>query len=176
MARAHHVAETSATRFSAAGGVGVVLRFGWLYGPSARQSEAFLALARQHLCVMLGPPHTSASTIHVADACAAVAAALTIPAGTYTIVDDEPVTQHTYANARATAAGREVCLKILGRLALLFGDRTTSLMRSLRASNACFRKASGRAPRYPMHARGLDSHSQCSRTASTGVEWSSVVI
>jgi hypothetical protein len=36
-----------------------------------------------------------------------------------------------------------------GRAALLFGDRLTSLTRSLRVNNARFRAATGWAPRYP---------------------------
>src|SRR5438445_10603587 len=58
MAHANHAAEASANRFSAAGGVGVVLRFGWFYGPGAMHSEEFLALARRRICVMMGPPNT----------------------------------------------------------------------------------------------------------------------
>jgi hypothetical protein len=36
-----------------------------------------------------------------------------------------------------------------GRATLVFGDRLTSLTRSLRVSNARFRAAAGWAPRYP---------------------------
>jgi len=71
------------------------------------------------------------------------ALALTVPAGTYNIVDDEPLTKRAYADALAAAAGRRVCLRIPGRLALLLVDRSTSLTRSLRVSNARFREASG---------------------------------
>jgi nucleoside-diphosphate-sugar epimerase len=131
-----------------AGGVGVVLRFGWFYGPGARHSEEFLALARRRICVMMGPPGTYVSSVHVADGGAAVAAALTVPAGTYNIVDDEPLTKRAYADALAAAAGKRVCLRVPGRLALLLGNRSTSLTRSLRVSNARFRQVSGWAPIY----------------------------
>jgi nucleoside-diphosphate-sugar epimerase len=148
MARANHAAEACANRFSLAGGVGVVLRFGWFYGPGARHSEEFLALARRRICVMMGPPGTYVSSVHVADGGAAVAAALTVPTGTYNIVDDEPLTKRAYADALAAAAGKRVCLRVPGRLALLLGDRSTSLTRSLRVSNARFRQVSGWAPIY----------------------------
>jgi nucleoside-diphosphate-sugar epimerase len=154
MTRANHAAEASANRFSGSGGLGVVLRFGWFYGPGATHSEEFLALARRRICVMMGPPNTYVSSIHVEDGGAAVAAALTVPAGTYNIVDDEPLTKRTYADALAAAAGKRVSLRIPGRLALLLGDRSTSLTRSLRVSNARFRKASGWAPRYPSAREG----------------------
>jgi hypothetical protein len=41
-----------------------------------------------------------------------------------------------------------------GRAALVFGDRLTSLTRSLRVSNARFRAATGWAPRYPSAREG----------------------
>src|SRR5215207_11406658 len=154
MAQANHAAEASANRFSAAGGMGVVLRFGWFYGPGATHSEEFLALARRRICVMMGPPDTYVSSIHVADGGAAVAAALTVPAGTYNVVDDEPLTKRAYADALAAAGGKRVCLRFPGRLALLLRDRSTSLTRSLRVSNARFRAVSGWAPIYPSAREG----------------------
>lgn len=154
MAHANHAAEASANRFSAAGGVGVVLRFGWFYGPGATHSEEFLALARRRVCVMMGPANTYVSSVHMADGGPAVAAVLTVPAGTYNIVDDEPLTKRAYADALAAAAGKRVCLRVPGRLALLLGDRSTSLTRSLRVSNARFREASGWAPIYPSAREG----------------------
>jgi nucleoside-diphosphate-sugar epimerase len=76
MARANLAAEASAARFSAAGGVGVVLRFGWFHGTGATHSEEFLKLARHGICVMMGRPGGYVSSINVADGGAAVAAAL----------------------------------------------------------------------------------------------------
>jgi nucleoside-diphosphate-sugar epimerase len=154
MARANHAAEASANRFSATGGAGVVLGFGWFYGPGGTHSEEFLGLARRRICVMIGAPNTYVSSIHVVDAGAAVAAALTVAAGTYNIVDDEPLTKLDYAGALAAAAGKRACLRVPGRLALLLGDRSTSLTRSLRVSNTRFRAASGWAPIYPSAREG----------------------
>lgn len=154
MAEANHVAEASARRFSGAGGAAVVLRFGWFYGPGATHSEEFLALARRRLCVVLGPPASYLSSLHVADGGAAVAAALAVPAGTYNVVDDEPLTRRAWAEALVAAAGKRVVLRIPGRLALLLGDRSTALTRSLRVSNARFRDAAGWAPRYPSAREG----------------------
>jgi len=149
MAQANLAAEANANRFSTAGGTGVVLRFGWFYGPGATHSEEFFALARRHIVIMMGPPKSYVSSIHVADAGAAVVAALAVPAGTYNVVDNEPVTKWSYADALAAAAGKRAWLRIPGRAALLLGNRTTSLTRSLRVSNARFREASGWTPMYP---------------------------
>jgi nucleoside-diphosphate-sugar epimerase len=154
MAQANLAAEASAKRFSAAGGAGVVLRFGWFYGPGATHSEEFFVLARRHIAIMLGPPNSFVSSIHVADGGAAVVAALAVPAGTYNVVDDEPLTKRHYADALSAAAGTEAWLRVPGRAALLLGNRTTSLTRSLRVSNARFRAASGWTPRYPSAREG----------------------
>jgi nucleoside-diphosphate-sugar epimerase len=81
MARGNLAAETNADRFSQAGGTGIAVRFGWLHGPGAAHSEQLFALARRHLGLVLGPPSSYVSSIHVADAAAAVAAALRAPGG-----------------------------------------------------------------------------------------------
>jgi nucleoside-diphosphate-sugar epimerase len=154
MARGNLAAEANAHRFSEAGGTGIVVRFGWFYGPGAAHSEQLFALARRHLGLVLGPPSSYVSSIHVADAAAAVAAALGAPAGTFNIVDDEPLTKREYAEALARAAGTAMWLRGPGRAGLVFGDRLTSLTRSLRVSNARFRTATGWAPRYPSAREG----------------------
>jgi len=154
MARGDLAAEANAHRFSQADGRGIVVRFGWFYGPGAAHSEQLFALARRHLGLVLGPPDSYVSSIHVADAAAAVAAALQAPAGTFNVVDDEPLTKREYAQALARAAGTAMWLRGPGRAGLLFGDRLTSLARSLRVSNARLRAATGWAPRYPSAREG----------------------
>jgi nucleoside-diphosphate-sugar epimerase len=147
--RANLAAEANAGRLSTSGGVGVVLRLGWFYGPGARHSEQFLTLARRRIGVVMGHPDGYVSSIHMADAGSAVAAALHVPAGIYNIVDDEPLTKRAYAAAIEAAARTRMWLRGPGRAALLFGHRVTSLTRSLRVSNARYRAASGWVPRYP---------------------------
>jgi nucleoside-diphosphate-sugar epimerase len=154
MAQGNLAAEANAHRFSEDGRVGIVVRFGWFYGPGAAHSEQLFAQARRHIGLLLGPPASYVSSIHVADAAAAVAAALHAPAGTFNIVDDEPLTKREYAQALARAAGKAMWLRGPGRAALVFGDRLTSLTRSLRVSNARFRAATGWAPRYPSAREG----------------------
>lgn len=154
MAAANLAAEASAQRFSSTGGTGIVLRFGWFYGPGATHSEELYALARRHICTQIGRPDTFVSSIHMADAGAAVAASLHAPAATYNVVDDEPLTKRHYADALAEAAGATAWVRVPGRVALLLGDRSTSLTRSLRVSNQRFRTATGWAPRHPSAREG----------------------
>jgi nucleoside-diphosphate-sugar epimerase len=154
MARANLAAEANVHRFSKADGTGIVLRFGWFHGPGAAHSEQLFAMARHHLGLVLGPPDGYVSSIHVADAGAAVAAALHAPTGIFNIVDDQPLTKRQYADAMAHAAGTAIWLRGPGRAAAIFGDRLTSLTRSLRVSNARFTAATGWAPRYPSAREG----------------------
>lgn len=148
LARANLAAEANTRRFSDEGGTGVVLRFGWFYGPGATHSEQFFALARRHICVQMGRADTYVSSIHVADAGAAVEEVLRVPAGTYNVVDDEPLTKRSYAEALATAAGVRPWVRYPGRSALALGDRTTSLTRSVRASNRRFRDVADWVPSF----------------------------
>jgi nucleoside-diphosphate-sugar epimerase len=154
VARGNHAAEANAHRFSEAGGTGSVLRFGWFYGPGATHSAQLLALARRHCCIQMGRADGYVSSIHVTDGGAAVVAALQAPAGTFNVVDDEPLTKRAYAHALAHAARTTAWIRAPGRAALLLGDRSTSLTRSLRVSNARFRSVTGWAPRYPSAREG----------------------
>ncbi len=152
MSLGNHAAEANANQFTKAGGTGVILRFGWFYGPGASHSEEFFELAQRFkIGVMMGPADTYVSSIYMEDGGHAVTAALdaNVPSGTYNIVDNEPVTKAAYADALAAGAGVKLFLKAPGRLAGLLGNRTTSLTRSLRVSNALFRKLSGWEPKYP---------------------------
>jgi nucleoside-diphosphate-sugar epimerase len=154
MARANLAAEANANRFSNSGRTGVILRFGWFYGPGAKHSEEFLALARRHICVQMGSSDGYVSSIHVVDAGTAVVAALNVSAGTFNIVDDEPLKKYEYANALAIAAGKTAWLRVPGRAALLLGDRSTSLTRSLRVSNKRFQNLTEWIPKYPSAREG----------------------
>jgi len=154
IAKGNIAAESSANRFSRSGGIGVVLRFGWFYGPGARHSEQMLTAARHHVALVPGPSATFLSSIHMADAGTAVVAALEAPAGAFNVVDDEPLTKREYAQALSRAAGKALCLRLPGRSAALLGDRLTSLTRSLRVSNQRFKSATGWAPRYPSAREG----------------------
>ena len=153
-ARGNLATEASARRFTDEGGTGVVLRLGLFYGPGARHSEQFLAMARRHVVPLIGRPDSYISSIHMEDGGQAVAAALNVPADTYNVVDDEPVTKREYAEALATAARTRPWVRGPGRLALLLGHRMASLTRSMRVSNRRFREASGWRPRYPSVREG----------------------
>lgn len=144
----NHAAEASARRFGESGGDAVILRFGLFYGPGAAHSEQFMHMARSHIAFQAGRPGSYMSSIYLPDAATAIVAALACPAGTYNVVDDDPVTKKQHTQALAAAVGARPWITGPGRSALLLGDRTTSMTRSLRVSNARFRTATNWAPRY----------------------------
>ena len=149
-AAANLAAEASAERFTSAGRTGVVLRFGWFYGPGARHAEQFFALARRGICISMGPPTSYVSSIHVADGGRAVAAALTAPAGIYNVSDDVPVTKRDELNSLAAALGAKQPRSVPNWLAKrVVGPAVALLTMSQRVSNSRFKEATGWTPRFP---------------------------
>jgi len=148
------VAEANAQRFRDAGRTGVVLRFGFFYGPQSAHSDELLRLARRHIGPVVGRPSGYISSIHLDDAAAAVVVALDAPAGTYNVVDDEPLTKKAYAQAVGAAVGKRPWLYLPGRFAALGGRSTSVLTRSLRVRNQRFVDATGWQPRHPSAREG----------------------
>jgi nucleoside-diphosphate-sugar epimerase len=141
-------AEANAARFSAAGGTGVVLRFGMFYAADASHTRSQVDAARRGVAMVAGSPDAYQSMIHADDAAAAVVAALDAPAGTYDVVDDTPLTKRELA---AVVGGR---LRFPGTLAKAGGSQADILLRSQRVSNRRFKEATGWAPRYPSAREG----------------------
>lgn len=154
VARGNHAAEANARRFATSGGEAVILRFGLFCGRGAEHSEQIMAMARRHIGFQAGRPDSYVSSIHLHDAATAVVAALDAPAGLYNVVDDEPVTARDNAAAMADAVHAPPWMHLPGRAAMLLGERTTSLTRSLRVSNARLREATAWAPEYPSVREG----------------------
>jgi 2-alkyl-3-oxoalkanoate reductase len=145
-----HTAEAQVERFTAAGGVGVVLRFGLFHASDSEQTLQALKLARRGMAMTVGRPDAYLSIIELDDAAEAVVAALGAPAGVYNVVDDEPLTRAAYAAALAAALGRAKPLRLPPAVAAKVGGSKTSLLaRSQRVRNDRFKAATGWAPRSP---------------------------
>jgi len=142
-------AEASAERFTRFGGIGVVLRFGYFYGPDAGGATLdMIEFVRKGWAPAPAPEGFISSISHDDTATAAVAA-LGVPAGIYNVVDDEPVRRREFFGSLAQALGvppPKFPPKWVGRL---MGGVGETLTRSLRISNRKFRDASGWAPKYP---------------------------
>jgi nucleoside-diphosphate-sugar epimerase len=142
-------AETSAARFTAAGGNGVVLRFAQFYAPESSHTRAFNRLLRRRINPFVGPPDAYMSSIHAEDAGSSVAAAFWAPAGIYNVGDDEPLTRREAGEVAAAALGRRRPLGMPGPLLAVGPGSAKLLMKSLRVSNARFKDATGWAPAHP---------------------------
>ena len=139
-------AEVNVDRFRAAGGRGVVLRFGRFYAADSDQAESALAAARRGLLLDVGDPQSFTPMIDADDAAAAVVAALAAPSGTYDIVDDTPLTRAEQCDALAAAVGRRRLWRAPKRMRPRQADY---LAASQRVSNAAFRGATGWRPSSP---------------------------
>jgi nucleoside-diphosphate-sugar epimerase len=137
-------------RFTAAGGEGVVLRFGSFYGPTARVIDEALRLARWRLSIVGGEPQAYVSSIHTDDVAGAAVAALGAPAGIYNVVEDQPVTRRDYLDAFSAAFGlRRLRPTPTWLVKLTSGAAAAAVIRSWRISNRKLRDATGWSPRYP---------------------------
>jgi len=152
-AQASRAAEAQARRFTEAGVVGVVLRFGLFYGAGSSHTASQLGLARRGLSPFLGGPDGYQTLLHLDDAATAVVAALGVPSGVYNVTEDEPATRRRLAEVLGAALNRGPGRSVRGALRL-GGARAAYLGRSLRVSNRRFRTASGWAPAYPNPALG----------------------
>jgi nucleoside-diphosphate-sugar epimerase len=144
-------AEGQARRFTEAGGVGIVLRFGGFYGPDATQTEDFVRMARNHLAPMAGSKNGYMPMIQLDDAGAAVFAALRAPAGVYN-VSDETTTRGEQMDALARAVS--VNRLVAAPEALTKVGPLSYIARSERVSNRRFKEATGWEPRYPTAREG----------------------
>lgn len=148
-------AEANADRFTRAGRVGVVLRFGLLYGPEDPVTNRLVAGVRRGWFPLFGRPEGYSSWAAHEDAASAVVAALGVPAGIYSVVEDEPMRRRDLANGIAGLVGARPPRFLPGWVTRLGGSVGETLARSLRISNRKFKRASGWAPRYPTTLDGF---------------------
>jgi nucleoside-diphosphate-sugar epimerase len=88
------------------------------------------------------------------EAAGAVFAALALPAGTYDVVDDEPLVRSVYFGLLAQELGVPPPKLQPASMMRVFGSLGELLARSQRISNRRLRKATGWAPAYPSMREG----------------------
>jgi nucleoside-diphosphate-sugar epimerase len=147
-------AERSAQRFTAAGGVGVVLRFASFYGPDP-MLEAMVDIVRRGWSPIPGAAAAYWSSISHEDAASAAKAALKVPAGIYNVCDDEPLTRRDWADTFAAAVGAPPPRLMPSSLAALGGSAMRLLSRSQRMSNRRFKSAAAWTPKWSSVRTGL---------------------
>lgn len=138
------IGEEQSRRFASKGGVGISLRFGLFYGPTAGTTSDFVRMARRLYVSVPGRPSAYYPSIHTDDLGTASLAALRAPSGAYNVVDDDPVTRREYAKALASALGVEkLRVPRVPRI-----KRMDYLLRSQRVSNRRFKDSTGWSPFY----------------------------
>jgi nucleoside-diphosphate-sugar epimerase len=139
---------------------GIVLRYGWFYGPgSTYASDGFQAgeVAKRRFPIV-GSGSGVFSFIHVDDAASATVAALERGApGIYNVVDDEPAPLRDWLPAYAEALGAKPPWRVPKLIArLVAGRQGAGMATDLRgASNARAKRELGWAPRYPSWRQGF---------------------
>jgi nucleoside-diphosphate-sugar epimerase len=141
---------------------GVVLRYGWFYGPGTSIAVdplgSQIEMVRKRQLPIVGKGTGIWSFIHIEDAATATLAAIEGgPAGTYNVVDDDPAPVSEWVPALAAAVGAKRPWRVprwVGRLAA--GEWGVAAMTELRgASNDKAKRELGWQPRYPSWRQGF---------------------
>ena len=141
---------------------GVVLRYGWFYGPGTSVAldppGSQIEMIRKRQFPIVGKGTGVWSFIHIVDAATATQAAVEGgPAGVFNVVDDEPAPVSEFLPALAAAVGAKRPLRVprwVGRLAA--GEMAVMAMTELRgASNDKAKRELGWQLRYPSWRQGF---------------------
>jgi len=141
---------------AAAGLDGVVLRYGYLYGPGA--SDLMVDRVRKGAMPLAGSSHGVWSWTHVDDAASATVAALDHgSSGVYNVVDDDPAAVAQWLPYLADAVGAKAPRHVPVWLArLLGGDVAVSVLTQSRGSSNAKAKAElGWTPAWPTWREGF---------------------
>lgn len=154
------IAELERQVGNAEGLEGVVLRFGWFYGPGTYYAENGTVAqdVRRRRFPVVGPGSGVFSFIHVDDAAAATVAAVERGApGVYNVVDDDPAAMHEWLPFYARAMGAKPPLRVPLWLAkLIAGSFVATMSTTLGgASNAKAKRELGWRPRWASWREGF---------------------
>ena len=153
------IAEMEGMVLGAEGIEGLVLRYGWFYGPGTYYGEGGSTAAdvRKRRFPVVGSGSGLFSFIHVDDAAAATVAAVERGApGVYNVVDDEPAALRDWVPAYAEAIGAPPPRRVPVWLArLVAGKMASSMNVQPGASNAKAKRELGWEPRWRSWREGF---------------------
>jgi 2-alkyl-3-oxoalkanoate reductase len=152
--RSVHVLNDNEQRITRDPGMtGVVLRYGFLYGPGTYYASdgSIAAQVRKRRFPIVGKGEGRSSYVHLHDAAAATVAAVERGSGVYNIVDDDPAMLRDWLPAYARAIGARRPLRVPAWLArLVAGSSVAGMATQLRgASNAKAKAELGWEPVLP---------------------------
>ena len=137
---------------------GVVLRYGFFYGPGAEAVDGAAADdVRRRRAPIVGGGTGIFSLVEVGDAASATALAVERGSGIYNVCDDEPAPMSDWLPAYAAALGAKPPRRVPAWLArLVAGKQAVASATSLEgASNAKAKRELGWQPRYPSWRQGF---------------------
>jgi 2-alkyl-3-oxoalkanoate reductase len=138
---------------------GVVLRYGYFYGPGIRSVPGGFELdeVRRGRYPIVGEGTGIFSLVHIDDAVSATAAAIERGAGVYNVCDDEPAPQAEWLPAYAEAIGAKPPRRVPAWLAKLIAGRQAVVLatRLEGASNEKAKRELGWQPKYPSWRQGF---------------------
>jgi nucleoside-diphosphate-sugar epimerase len=138
---------------------GLVLRYGWFYGPGTHYADdgSMAQDVRKRRFPIIGKGTGLFSFVHVDDAASATVAAVERGApGVYNVVDDDPAPQREWLPVYAEAIGAKkpfrvpvwIARLVVGRIATMAGLQPG-------ASNAKAKRELGWEPRWPSWRQGF---------------------
>jgi 2-alkyl-3-oxoalkanoate reductase len=140
---------------------GVVLRYGWFYGPRTSLSKdgPMVQAVRKGMLPIVAGGTGLWSFLHIEDAASAALAALEGKAGIYNIADDEPALVRDWVSMLAELVGAKPPFHVPAAIArMLIGDHGVAMMRDNRGiSNAKAKRELGWSARYPKWRDGFAS-------------------
>jgi nucleoside-diphosphate-sugar epimerase len=148
-------AESNVAKLATHGSIGVVLRFGYFYGPGDPNTLQLLRSIRGGWYPMFGRSEGYTSWLHLDDAAAAVVAALEVPGGIYNVVEDIPTRRRELANGLASLLGVRPPRLLPAWTTALAGSVGETLARSIRISNRRFKAESGWTPGFADAVKGM---------------------
>jgi nucleoside-diphosphate-sugar epimerase len=139
---------------------GVVLRFGWLYGPGTyyERSGTMAEETLKRRNPIVGDGAGIFSFVHIEDAAAAYVAALDHgSSGVFNVVDDEPARQREWVPVYAEALGAKPPRRVPAWLARLAAgkDLASAAIEMRGASNAKAKRELGWQPAHPSWRQGF---------------------
>jgi 2-alkyl-3-oxoalkanoate reductase len=153
------IAEMEGMVLGAEGLEGLVLRYGWFYGPGTYYGEggSMAADVRKRRFPVVGSGSGLFSFIHTDDAAEATVAAVERGApGVYNVVDDEPAALRDWVPAYAEALGAPPPRRVPVWLArLVAGKMASSMNAQPGASNAKAKRELGWEPRWSSWREGF---------------------
>ena len=139
---------------------GIVLRYGWFYGPGTSMASGAqqLELVRKRKFPLVGDSGAVWSFIHVADAAEATVAAIAHGSGgVYNVVDDDPARVAEWLPALARELGAKKPMRVPRFIGRLFaGEAGVVMMTEIPgASNAKAKRELAWRPQHPSWRQGF---------------------